>query len=117
MIREALARKAPGWLSRMYVLMYTKRMGRRYSIAEARANLPSLVDSVESGPPIEITRRGKPVAVVLSPSQYGALTRRGASFAEAYRRFCEEHDLEEVGLEEGFAETSRDRSGGRKVEL
>ena len=41
-------------------------MAKRYSIAEARSNLPTIVDQVEAGQEIELTRRGKAVAVVLS---------------------------------------------------
>jgi prevent-host-death family protein len=32
------------------------------SLAEAKAHLSELIDRVEAGEPIEITRRGKPVA-------------------------------------------------------
>jgi prevent-host-death family protein len=53
----------------------------RYSIAEARAHLPGLVDEVAHGP-IEITRRGQPVLVVLSVAEYRRM-RGGASFYQA----------------------------------
>jgi prevent-host-death family protein len=41
-------------------------MPKRYSIAEARSNLPSIVGQAEAGREIELTRRGKPVAVLVS---------------------------------------------------
>ena len=41
-------------------------VSKRYSIAEARSNLPSIVDQAEAGHEIELTRRGKPVAVLVS---------------------------------------------------
>ena len=91
-------------------------MGRRYSIAEARANLPSIVDEVEAGPPVEITRRGKPVAVVLSPNHYESLVHRHVSFSEAYRLFSDKYAIDEFGLEGEF-EALRERSDGRKVEI
>jgi prevent-host-death family protein len=37
---------------------------RSFSLAEAKAHLSELIDRVEAGEPIEITRRGKPVALV-----------------------------------------------------
>ena len=47
--------------------MYSGVVTKRYSIAEARAILPTLVDEVQAGNEVELTRRGKPVAVVVSP--------------------------------------------------
>jgi prevent-host-death family protein len=35
---------------------------RSISLAEAKAHLSEIIDCVEAGEPIEITRRGKPVA-------------------------------------------------------
>jgi prevent-host-death family protein len=100
----------------LYMLLYTSAMGRRYSIAEARAHLPSIVDEVEAGPPVEITRRGKPVAVVLSPDQYESLIQQRASFADAYRIFRTKYDVDRFGLEGEFADL-RDRDPGRKVDI
>jgi len=97
--------------------MYIQAMSRRYSIAEARAHLPSIVDEVEVGPPVEITRRGKPVAVVLSSAQYESLTLQRSSFADAYRLFRNKFDLAELDLEADFGASLRDRGSGRKVEL
>ncbi len=37
---------------------------RRVSIAEAKAHLSELIDQVRAGEPVEITRRGKPVATL-----------------------------------------------------
>lgn len=53
----------------------------RYSIAAARARLPALAKEAAQGP-IEITRRGRPVLVVLSVAEYARM-RGGASFFEA----------------------------------
>jgi len=49
-------------------------MNRTYSIAEARDALTGLVHRVEEGEPIQLTRRGKPVAVLLSQAEYLRLT-------------------------------------------
>jgi prevent-host-death family protein len=99
----------------MHIQMYTRPMTRRYSIAEARATLPSIVDEVDSERPVEITRRGKPVAVVLSLSEYERLTTRRPTFSEAFARFRHTHALSELGLEGELA--PRDPGPGRTVEL
>jgi prevent-host-death family protein len=92
-------------------------MTKSYSIAEARAHLSTIVDAVSDGDPVELTRRGKPVAVVLSLQQYDLLTSKRPSFAEAYRSFLERFSLDEVGLEPEFHATLRDASAGRRVDL
>lgn len=45
----------------------------RVSIAEARNHLPRLVQEAEAGEPVSITRRGRPVAVLLSEQAYARL--------------------------------------------
>lgn len=49
-------------------------MGKQYSIAQARDHLPGIVHEVERGAPVELTRRGKPVAVILSLQDYRRLS-------------------------------------------
>lgn len=41
-----------------------------YSVAEARDKLARLVHEAEHGRPVRITRRGKPVAVLISQADY-----------------------------------------------
>ena len=101
----------------MYILMYIYTMSKRFSIAQARAQLPTIVDQAEAGQEIELTRRGKPVAVVLSLRELERLRGERTSFGEAYRRFLQAHPLREVGLEEGYFESARDREQGRKVSM
>ena len=92
-------------------------MSRRYSIAEARASLPAIIDQAEAGQEIEVTRRGKPVAAVVSVRELARLRGGGGRFSAAYRAFLERHSLDEVGLDDGFAASLRDKAAGRKVEL
>lgn len=101
----------------MYILMYILSMSKRFSIAEARANLPAIVDQAEAGQQIELTRRGKPVAVVLSLREVERLRGERTSFGDAYRRFLQTHPLREIGLEKAFFDSIRDRGKGRKVSL
>lgn len=92
-------------------------MVQSYAIAEARANLPTLIDEVEAGGIVELTRRGKGVAVMISIAEYQRLRSKQVSFQEAYQQFLKKHSLAKVGLEPGFARKLRDRSSGRKVDL
>lgn len=92
-------------------------MSRRYSIAEARSRLPSIVDEAESGIEVELTRRGQPVAVLVSRREFERLRGRRLHFSDAYRRFLERHSVKEIGVEDDFAVSTRDRTTGRKVSL
>jgi prevent-host-death family protein len=98
----------------MYILII---VSRRYSIAEARSRLPSLVDEAESGIDVELTRRGEPVAVLVSRREFERLRGKRRHFTDAYRRFLEQHSLEEIGVDDDFAASARDRTTGRKVSL
>jgi prevent-host-death family protein len=92
-------------------------MAKRYSIAEARSNLPSIVDQAEAGQEIELTRRGKPVAVVMSLRELERLRGERVPFSEAYRRFLKTHSLRDVGVDASFLESVRNQNPGRKVSL
>ena len=92
-------------------------MSKRFSIAEARAHLPGIIDRVEAGAEIELTRRGKPVAVVVSTREFARLHAARVSFAEAYGRFKAGHDLSKAGLGKAFVRGLRDHGGGRPVDL
>jgi prevent-host-death family protein len=99
----------------MYAIMYMKRQ-RRLSIAETRRNLASVVRAVENGDVVELTRRGEPVAVLLSTQDYEGLTRRGGDLWEAIRAFRESTDLRELDIGSVYSDV-RDRSPGRKVKV
>ena len=92
-------------------------MERGYSIAEARNRLAALIHDAEAGSPVRITRRGRPVAVLLSERQYERLTGRRTGFwvaLEVFRASVAPEDLE--GTVDAF-EGVRDRSPGRDVVL
>jgi antitoxin Phd len=90
-------------------------MLKQYSIAKARDNFTSLVRAVERESAVELTRRGKPVAIILSIQEYRRLSARPAGFWDAYSLFRERVNLQELGIEpETFADL-RDRSPGREV--
>lgn len=101
----------------MYIRMYIDGMAKRYSIAEARSNLPTIVDQAEAGQEIELTRRGKAVAVVVSLREFARLRGERAPFGDAYRRFLTTHELSDVGLVAADLTNVRDTVAGRKVSL
>lgn len=92
-------------------------MAGRYSIAEAREQFTRLVRRVERGRAVEITRRGRPVAVLLSASDYLQLAGERPPFMEAVRALRNRLDVEALGIgDEDFAEL-REGSSGRDVVL
>jgi prevent-host-death family protein len=46
------------------------------SISEAKDQLPRIVHEAEAGSAVALTRRGKPVAIILSKAEYDRLQRR-----------------------------------------
>jgi prevent-host-death family protein len=97
--------------------MYTSGMSKSYSVAAARAHLPDILDDVEAGKDVELTRRGRPVALVLSPQRYEMLRSEHTNFGDAYRAFLGRHTAEEIGLAPGFPGSLRAREPGRRVRL
>jgi prevent-host-death family protein len=91
--------------------------GKKYSVAEARQNFARLIRSAERGRAVEITRRGEPVAVLLSASQYLALTGERPSFSEAVGAIRARLDVDHLGIGDAEFEGLRDESPGREVAL
>jgi prevent-host-death family protein len=89
-------------------------MTRRFSIAEARNRLPSLVLQVEEGSTIALTRRGKPVAMLISLARFERLSRPRKGLWAAIMEFRRTHDLAALNVDEVF-DGVRDRSPGGEV--
>ena len=96
--------------------MMGKKMTEKYSIAEARSNLPRLIREAEQGKTVELTRRGKTVAVLLGQKKFERLSTGRRSFAETYQEFKATVDLEELDMDpdEIFAGV-RDTTPGRHI--
>lgn len=91
-------------------------MMRQCSIADARNSLPSIVREAERGSPVELTRRGKRVAVLLSADEYERLKPPTADLWSAVEQFRAGRDLSAIDAAEVYADV-RDRSPGRAVDL
>ena len=88
------------------------------SIADAKARFAELVHQAEAGTPVRITRRGKPVAVLLAETDYARLqtTEVGwAAFSQAWRDQMVAESLPLLSDEEMSA--WRDHSGRPPVEF
>jgi prevent-host-death family protein len=87
----------------------------RYSIAEARDRFTSIVRDVEEKVAgVELTRRGEPVAVLLSVREYRRLSGE-KGFWDAYLAFREGNGLDGLGIEPEDFEGLRDASPGREA--
>ena len=91
-------------------------MQNRYSIAEAKNKLPSIVHQVEKGPSVELTRRGKPVAVLLSMNEFERLNLSNSGFWNALMSFRQMINSEGMVISDQDFEGLRDPSSGREVE-
>ena len=90
---------------------------RQYSIARARDRLTYLVHVAERGEPIELTRRGKPVAVLVSVEDFERIPpapkhKSFEEFVEEWRASMTPEELEELDPDEVFRD-ARDKSPGR----
>lgn len=92
-------------------------MAKSFSVAEARENFARLIQTAERGRVVEITRRGQPVAVVLSAAQYLALVGEGPSFKAAIDELRERLGVDQLGIDDADFAGLRGASAGREVSL
>ncbi len=71
---------------------------KRFSIAEAKSHLARLVHQVEDGPPVELTRRGQPVAMLVSIRDYQRFTPQHDVW-DAVQKLRESYDLEALDID------------------
>lgn len=103
----------------MYISIDMKksRPTKTCSIAQARNDLPRLIHEVEKGTHVQLTRRGRSVAVVISMEEFERASSETPGFKELYSTWRDTLDLEEDGVEPKFSASLRDRSPGRDVKL
>ncbi|WP_207632105.1 type II toxin-antitoxin system Phd/YefM family antitoxin [Occultella kanbiaonis] len=81
-------------------------MGTSMTVTEARAALPQLLDRVDAGEEVTITRHGSAVAVLVRPD--ALRTRRADSVLEAaHRLHLELEDARHQPLGEGVIDEAR----------
>ena len=92
-------------------------MEKRYTIAEAKSNLPAIIHTVEDGPSVKLTRHGKPVAVLLSIREYEQLAKNKMGFWSALTKFRNILEKENIKITDADLADLRDTSTGREREL
>lgn len=97
----------------MYIWMYMKA-AKRVSIAQTRSELPKLLDEAARGRPIEVTRRGAPVAAIVSLDDYARLRGGADDFWTRLQRFRAGMSGEDLSLD---LRGVRQRDRGRRVRL
>ena len=86
-----------------------------YSIAEARNRFAEIVHDLDHFPQIEVTRRGRPVAVLISFAEFERLRAGGLTFWNAYSAFGDSVNLTELDIEPEVFTGLREPSAGREV--
>jgi len=82
-----------------------------FSIADARAQLPKIIHAVETGDVTQLTRRGKPVAALLSLKEYETLLSYGrGGLIHAFRAFQALQPVEGKDITDKTVDNWRDRS-------
>jgi prevent-host-death family protein len=89
----------------------------KVSVAEARQHFARLIKRAQQGKTIEITRRGEPVAVLLSASAYSAITGERSSFIDAMNRVRERLGVDDLEIGDAEFEGLRGESPGRDISL
>jgi prevent-host-death family protein len=74
-------------------------MVKKYSLTEARANFFRVVHEAEEGTRVELTRRGKTVAVLTKVENSEGMPNKKLGFWAAYQKFRREHDLVELNID------------------
>ena len=69
-----------------------------YALFEARNQFTTLVRKVGNGPPVEITRHGKSVAILMGIDEYKRLKESHSSFYSKLMDFRKRHMDEELSL-------------------
>jgi antitoxin Phd len=92
-------------------------MQDQFSIVEAKNKLPSLIHYVEKAPFVKLTRRGKPVAILLSIKEYERLSHSYSGFWDALSEFRNTIKDEDIEISDKDFEGLRDRGVGREVDL
>ncbi len=92
-------------------------MAKTFTVARARQQFANLIASAERGGVVEITRRGKPVAVVISAAQYAGLSGASRPFVVAVSELRDRLGVADLEIDDQTFAGLRDRSSGREVSL
>ncbi len=86
-----------------------------YSVAEARNRFAEIVHDLKNVSKVEVTRRGRPVAILISIEEFEMLRAGNVGFTSAYEAFRSKFDLTNAKIEPEVFEDLRDPSQGREM--
>ena len=92
-------------------------MQEQYPIGIAKNNLPKIIHSVEDGSAVQLTRHGKPVAVLVSFAHYQGLFKQKKDFWTALTYFKKSSLNKEPLIEDRDFDGLRDENQGRDVDF
>ena len=88
------------------------------SIAQAKNNLPHLIHEVEAGKQVQVTRHGRPAAVLVSVEMFAAMQETRKGFAVDLQRFRKRHRAHLLSPDESvLLEPNRSTADARTVTL
>jgi len=91
-------------------------MQKQYSIAEAKNKLPSIIHDVEEGPIVQFTRRGRPVAVLVSLGDYERLSKQKKGFWAVLQAFRSNMlQYKDIVIGDADFKRLRDTDSGREM--
>lgn len=90
-------------------------MHNEYSIAEAKNRLPAIIHDVEKGPHVKLTRRGRPVAILLSIAEYEKINLKNREFWSTLQEVRKTIKDEKIEIDETDFAGLRNKSAGREV--
>jgi prevent-host-death family protein len=88
----------------------------KVSITEVQQHVGHLIRRAERGDLIEITRRGKQVAVLLSATAYASLRRERSAFIDAAEKVRRRMGVDALGIGDANFEDLRGSDAGRLEE-
>lgn len=92
-------------------------MTRQYSIAEARDHFAAIIHELDSTSSVQVTRRGKPVAMLLSLAEYERLAAVKSGFWSRFESFRSRVNVAELDIGADVFGDLRDESSGREIDL
>ena len=91
---------------------------QEYSIADAKTHLPRIVHEVEESGTIHLTRYGKPVAVILSETEYTVLKQgKKLTSKQALQAFLSNEEFKDVDVDTHLFDQDRSKQQGRETQL
>lgn len=93
---------------------HVQHVPNRFSIAEAKNRLPSIVHEVEDGRPVQLTRHGRPVAVLLSMREFERIANVQPDFWGAWMGVKRKIDNEGIAIAGDEFHAERDSLTGRE---